>query len=177
MGPRDTSQLVGAWRWEVERGVFFADARVCRLFGVPAEWGRCGAMSERFSENLHHEDRAALRASLPASVGRGEPFDVGYRIIDPLAEPVRVRSLGLPVREPGGATPRTYVGVILLVPPAGETSSVADDLVEHLAKAHALAETLDEAMLARLIEAVLLEAGRRLANRLDHVDGDGHAGA
>lgn len=158
--------IVGAWRWDFEAGLFFADERICQMFDLPSSWGRLGVSSERFMEQLHHEDRPALRERITHTRRRGDPLFEIYRILGPRQSVTWVRSFGLPVREADGSC-RSYVGLIM-----GARASLAaaggaeDELVETLMRAHDLAEGLGIDIVARLLQVVLLETGRQIATDL-----------
>lgn len=155
--------ITGTWRWDFEAGLFFADERVCRLFDLPSAWGRLGVSSERFLEQLHHQDRVSLTARLAAVRRRHDPFFEIYRVLGPAQSVVWVRSFGLPVREADGSC-RSYVGLILSARTSLAVSEAAEDeLVDTLMRAHDLAESLGIDIVSRLLQVVLLETGRQIA--------------
>ena len=163
--PLPTS-ITGTWRWDFEAGLFFADDRVCRLFDLPSSWGRLGVSSERFLEQLHHQDRVSLVERLTHVRRRHDPFFEIYRVLGPAQSTVWVRSFGLPVREADGSC-RSYVGLILSARPSlSVPESAEDELVDTLMRAHDLAEGLGIDIVSRLLQVVLLETGRQIATGL-----------
>ncbi|WP_422570186.1 PAS domain-containing protein [Antarcticirhabdus aurantiaca] len=154
--------LLGFWRLDPTSQVVHADERVCAAFGVAPEEGHARTALSRFAAKIHPEDPEPFAASLREAYENGTTFAPTYRIVDGHPEPQPVSGLGRAFHGQGEVT-RYYADALFEARPAKPQGHARIDMVNHLIAALDLARELDEDILSRLIEAVLLEAGRRLA--------------
>jgi PAS domain-containing protein len=157
-------KVVGLWMWHVQRDSIQADKGVCDYFSVPAADGEQGVPLSNFLNGVYSEDRPRVTRRIARAVMTGKPFHEVYRVVHRTDGIRWIEAKGTCFRD-GEGRPATYPGTIV------DVTDVADEhphalVVERLMEAHQLAEDAKEAMLARLIQAVLLEAGRRLASTL-----------
>lgn len=163
--PRMTSKMVGVWMWHVQADIIQADAGVCDYFSVlPAE-GEIGLPLAVFLGGIHDEDRPRIVNRISCAVMSGKPFHEVYRVKHRLDGVRWIEAKGTCFRDADGR-PATYPGTIADVTNTAEKHPHTG-IVENLMEAHDLAEVAQEPLLARLIKAVLLEAGMRLASNLN----------
>jgi hypothetical protein len=162
------SRVVGVWLWHVRTDVLQADAEVCAYFSLPKEAGETGLPLNAFLNGIHAADRQRIVNRISRAVMTGKPFSETYRVVSPENGTRWVQANGTCFRDPEGR-PETYPGTIVDVTDASQEHPHTL-IVEHLLEAHQLAEHAGEQHLARLLEAVLLEAGRRLTNNFHETD-------
>lgn len=171
MPTRLTSKIVGVWMWHVQKDVIQADPAVCDYFAVPPRDGEIGVPLAVFLEGIHDDDRPRVVSRISRAVMTGKPFHEVYRVVDGSGEVRSIEAKGVCFRDAEGR-PATYPGTIVDVP--GDIREHPHiQVVEHLMEACQFAEVAKEPVLTKLIEAVLLEAGMRLASNMDARLGDG----
>lgn len=74
-------RLVGAWAWEVQTDLVFADARVASYFGLDAEDGISGLPIEAWIDAIHIDDRARVKSAVEIAVSTGEVYSQEYRVM------------------------------------------------------------------------------------------------
>lgn len=159
------SRVIGVWMWHVTTDVVQADAEVCAYFSVPKDVGETGVPLNAFLKGIHEADRLRVINRITRAVMTGKPFSETYRVVSPENGLRWVQANGTCFRDSEGR-PETYPGTIVDVTDAS-MEHPHTLIVEHLLEAHQLAEHAKEPHLARLLEAVLLEAGRRLTNNFE----------
>jgi hypothetical protein len=157
-------KVVGLCLWHVQQDSFQADKGVCDYFSVSADDGAQGVPLANFLNGVYSEDRPRVTRRIARAVMTGRAFHEVYRVVHCTNGVRWIEAKGTCFRD-GDGRPATYPGTIV------DVTDVADEaphalVVERLMEAHQLAEAAEEAMLARLIQAVLLEAGRRRASTL-----------
>ncbi|WP_051971525.1 ATP-binding protein [Massilia sp. 9096] len=111
---------VGTWSWELDSGRVLADDNVARLYGIPEELARAGAPVAAYIDPVHPDDAAHVRASLDATVTRGEALQVVHRVRRPDGSEVTVNVRGRLECGDDGAPVRVS-GVVLDVTRQAET--------------------------------------------------------
>ncbi|WP_152047432.1 PAS domain-containing protein [Aureimonas psammosilenae] len=151
----------GVWVWNVRDDIIQADETVSRYYSVPPEEGRRGVPSRIFFQGIFATDRDRVAHSVQHSVLTGEPLRETYRVDSRIYGLRWVQVEGVCFRDPDGR-PFCYPGRLLDVTVSSESSEPHVAIVEGLMHSHELAIAAREPMLAKLVEAVLMEAGRRL---------------
>jgi PAS domain S-box-containing protein len=72
---------VGTWTWDPASDLHIRDAVLNRLLGLPAV--KTAQPLSDFLALVHPDDRRAVRAALTASVRRGDPLNVEFRVVRP----------------------------------------------------------------------------------------------
>jgi hypothetical protein len=163
------SRVVGVWMWNVKTDIVQADADVCAYFSVPKEVGETGAPLRSFLSGIHEDDRLRLINRITRAIMTGAPFSETYRVVGAESGLRWVQANGTCFRDAEGR-PETYPGTIVdVTDPSLEHPHTL--IVEHLLEAHQLADHAGEKELTRLLEAVLLETGRRLTNNFQDTEG------
>ena len=156
------SRIVGVWMWNVKTDIVQADAELCAYFSVPKEVGQKGVPLSHFLKGIHEADRVRLINRITRAVMTGKPFSETYRVVSAESGLRWVQANGTCFRDADGR-PEIYPGTIVdVTDPSLEHPHTL--IVEHLLEAHQLAENAKETHLARLLAAVLLEAGRQLTD-------------
>lgn len=159
-----TYKIIGVWMWHVQADTIQADKDVCDYFSVSKDEAEIGVPLSAFLNGIYDDDRPHVVSRISRTVLSGKPFHEIYRV-NHCTDGVRwIEAKGTCFRDANGrpaAYPCTIIDVTDL---ANEHPHTV--LVETLMEAHQIAEIVKERTLAHLIEAVLLEAGRRLANVL-----------
>ena len=155
--------VVGVWSGRFRTGLVYADEAVRDLYGLSAETE--GAVPlDTLLRNVHPDDRSRLRADMARSAAVGLPFFTTYRV-KTIYGVRRVATAGQCFLGDGGQADH-YHGVTMEPGVSTDGRSPTAEVVDHLIAAREAAHAADEALLGRLIEAVMLEAGRRLAEGL-----------
>jgi PAS domain S-box-containing protein len=103
---------VGTWSWELEGDRVLVDDNVARLYGIPEDLARAGAPVASYLDPVHPDDAARVRASLDATVTRGEALQVVHRVRRPDGVELTVNVRGrLELGEDGA--PLRVSGVVL----------------------------------------------------------------
>jgi len=103
---------VGTWSWELERDCVQVDDNVARLYGIPQEQARAGSPIAAYLDPIHPDDAPRVRASLDATVTRGEALQVVHRVRRPDGAELTVNVRGrLELRDDGA--PLRVSGVVL----------------------------------------------------------------
>lgn len=152
----------GVWVWNVRDDIIQADETVSRYYSVSPEDGRRGVPSRVFFQGIFATDQERVARSVQHSVLTGEPLRETYRVESRTYGLRSVQVEGVCFRDPGGH-PFCYPGRLLDVTICDESDEPHVAIVEGLMHSHKLAVAAREPMLAKLVEAVLLEAGHRLA--------------
>jgi PAS domain S-box-containing protein len=74
---------VGAWTFDVARGLFVCDAAVAELYGLDPDAAAAGVTLEAMLVNVHPDDLAWLPALAAADLPLGRDMEVEYRIRHP----------------------------------------------------------------------------------------------
>lgn len=153
--------FIGTWKWEPDRHLFFADEGLSSFFDVSPEEAVRGLPSETFLRALHPADRAVVLPKLRLAAQNGLPFSESYRVMTKHEGFRQVRSYGRPFgRKSAGWH---YVGAVLDMGRGPDERTALNAAIDHLMVARDLLAGEPPSILARLVEAVLLEAGYELA--------------
>ncbi len=152
---------VGLWNWHVRSDLLQADPSVCDHFSVSPDRGEAGLPIASFIEGIHHEDRSRIVRRISYAVMSGKPFNETYRVTSRSRGLRWIQANGICFRDRQGR-PETYPGTVFDVTEALHDRPHAF-VIERLTEARHMADAARDPMLSRLIEAVLLEAGFRLA--------------
>lgn len=69
---------LGSWEYESDKDIVHGSDELLRIFEIDAR----GPLSySDFRERMHPDDRARVDAAVDATVQRGEPYDVDYRLV------------------------------------------------------------------------------------------------
>lgn len=159
------STFVGAWKWEPDRQIIYADEGMSAFFGVPVEDGLAGVSSLQFRQRIHLDDRARIGPKLIRAADNRLPFSLCYRVVTPAQGIRQVRSFGRPVNAQGQTT--EYIGAIIDMGSGSNANSPLVEAIDFLVSAREQMANADHPILTKLVEAVLLEANRELSTRMD----------
>jgi PAS domain S-box-containing protein len=77
-GPQEL--LVGAWDWDVENDLVYADPRFARMFGISANDAAHGTPISAWIVAVHPDDREYLRGEIQRALAGGL-FAAEYRVV------------------------------------------------------------------------------------------------
>jgi PAS domain S-box-containing protein len=78
------SGAAATWRWEIEEGRLYADARFAELCGLDADALSLGAPTSMFFSAIHPEDRIRVRMAVAGMVAGAEVFSKDFRLHSPM---------------------------------------------------------------------------------------------
>jgi hypothetical protein len=159
------SAFVGAWKWQPDRQILYADEGMSAFFGVSTKDGLAGVPSLQFGQRIHLEDRARIRPKLIRAADNRLPFSISYRVVTPTQGIRQVRSFGRPLHSQGQTT--EYIGAIIDMGSGSNASSPLVEAIDLLVSAREQMANADHPILTKLVDAVLLEASRELSTRMD----------
>lgn len=160
----DIQEPIGFWSLDLRSSVVTLDEATSAYFQVDPVAAKAGVSRQEIWTHIHPDDLDGLRARVKDSVDNRGAFAHSYRIQTPSASVTYVRALGRCfANEAGEATHIT--GIILDVGSNSEPSPLVQ-VIELLIKASNISKTTGDPVLPRLIDAVLLEAGRNLAQNM-----------
>ncbi|WP_061935064.1 PAS domain-containing protein [Aureimonas sp. AU22] len=170
---RPADELIGIWTSDKVNNLVIADQRVCEYFNVDPNHGQSGVPLRTFLDAVHPDDLPELTRRSAQAIASGEAFQASYRVISVIHGLRQVHASGQCFLNRAGDC--THLSGYLL---SGDASTGAasgptgllSEVIENLMQARDLADDAGESLLRRLIEAVLLEAGFRLAA---HMRSDG----
>ncbi|WP_082652498.1 PAS domain-containing protein [Aureimonas sp. AU12] len=157
--------VLGFWCWDVKRDKLFAEATVCEYFGLLPEEGVEGVSLTAFIEGIHRSDRRTIVDRIGAATANGSRFSETYRVVSAKHGTKTIQSIGFCFRDSSGR-PSYYPGVVTESSVAYDVAPIHVEIADHLVRAKELSEVARELLLGRLIDAVLLETGQRLAARI-----------
>lgn len=160
-----SSAFIGAWKWEPDRQVIYADEGMSEFFGVPTKDGLAGVSSQEFRRRIHLDDRARIGPKLIRAADNRLPFSISYRVVTPTQGIRQVRSFGRPLNQQGHTT--EYIGAIIDMGSGSSANSPLVEAIDLLVSAREQMANADHPILTKLVDAVLLEANRELSNRMD----------
>ncbi|WAJ26871.1 PAS domain-containing protein [Antarcticirhabdus aurantiaca] len=137
---------------------------MCALFGVDAAEGAQGMDPDRMLRRIHPDDRAEALVGLQATFAAPGSYTYRYRLLSDGSEFRWLRAHGACFTDEAGRP--THISGVLLTE-ASANASLEVEIVERLMGALDLARLTNDTVLPRLIEAVLLHAGRELAKGMD----------
>jgi PAS domain-containing protein len=158
--PNDRS-FIGTWKWDPDRHLFYTDEGLSAFFNVSPEAAVEGLPTEDFLRSLHPDDRAVVSPKFRLAAQNGLPFSESYRVRTKQDGFRQVRSYGRPFGKKSASW--QYVGAILDMGQGPEERTALTTAIDHLMMARELLSSEQPTILARLVEAVLLEAGYELA--------------
>lgn len=157
--------VLGFWCWDVRLDKIYADPEVCEYFGVPREDGVRGASPTEFVAGIHRSDRDDIVRRVGMATASGKRFSETYRVVSPKHGTKTIHAYGVCFRDASGR-PSQYPGVIIRGYVRHDVAPIHAEIADHLVWARELSDAAREPLLGRLIDAVLLEAGYRLAARI-----------
>lgn len=160
-----TQDLVGVWHWDIRSNLMIACEQVCAYADIPSEIGIHGFHFERFLDGIHPDDRASLRREVGRAMSDEGILATEYRLRSKSFGTRWVRTSGRCFRDENDV-PLYFSGFLTEVGEPKPAKLPQAEIVEHLMAARDLASATGETLLTRLLEAVLIEAGRRLAAAL-----------
>lgn len=113
---------------------------------------------------IHPDDRTHVSERISEAVATGRPFHETYRVQSQAFGTRLIRAEGVCFRD-GLGLPSAYPGLAIDITNAME-SEPRVEVINKLMEAHEFARRTKESLLTRLIEAVLLEAGRAYAEHI-----------
>ena len=159
----EASQVVGAWSWDIDKDRILLDRSLAALFLRDIDPPQLGISLFHFLSLIHRDDRERIRSSVSKSLANGSVFEEVYRVPTDDDKTVWVRSKGQ-CHFAQEDTPAQMIGFTVEAIPG--SSSIHASIVDRLVDARTLSIAADETLLTKLIEAVLLEAGERLATTM-----------
>lgn len=164
--PYTAGTVVGVWSCNLRTRVTIANATICEYFSIDPELGRSGVPVNTFYAGIHPADRERVVSIVENAIERGSMFSVTYRVDSHIHGRRWVNAFGQCIRDKDGC-PTEFPGLVVDVTDRMQERHVFGEISEHLIAARELAGAAGEDMLRRMIEAVLMEAGFRLAANME----------
>lgn len=95
---------VGIWRWDPTKRRVLVSPRLAELLALT---GPHEVHTDVWRSLIHPDDRERVATTIGDAVGRDEPFELEYRVLQPVGEPIWLRVAGQLV---GGASDRHVFG-------------------------------------------------------------------
>lgn len=169
-GSVDQGAIIGLWSGRFDTGLVYADKALRELFGLGLDGQGDGVPLATLLENVVPADRPRLQADMARAATVGTSFYTTYRV-NTFQGVRRVATCGQCFLGQDGRADH-YHGITLDSGEEGDARSPRAEVVDHLMAAREAAGLAGDRLLGRLIEAVMLEAGRGLAEEMKHsVDG------
>jgi PAS domain S-box-containing protein/putative nucleotidyltransferase with HDIG domain len=133
---RSTERIahIGGWEWDIASGRLVWSAEMRRIFGRSPDAPEASHAS--FPELIHPDDRARFAQAIDASVTRGDPYDIEFRILQLDLSERAVHARGEIIRDEKGKPVRM--------------SGTCQDITEHKRAVEKLRE--EEAKFRSLVE-------------------------
>jgi hypothetical protein len=158
---QDSREPIGFWSLDLKANVVTFDAATSAYFQIDAEKAKAGISREHLWSHIHPDDLEGLRGRVQESIAKLGSFAYSYRIQAKPESVTYVRVLGSCFASESGEASH-MAGIIIDVGAIADQSAHVQ-VIEHLMNASAISKTTGDFVLPRLIDAVLLEAGRSLA--------------
>lgn len=170
----DAADAVGRWTVDVARECVTADALIAFLFGFTPEQAEAGIGFEAFNGGVHPDDRADAMEQIRRCVRDGGWFITEHRVCSADGRTRRILARGRFDRNEAGLV-TSGSGIVVDIThsrhgddplrvadavPAGTSLEQATDLI---LASHTILKEAGEPRALVLIEALLMELGRRLA--------------
>jgi PAS domain S-box-containing protein len=75
--------LVGIWDMDLSSGIIRTNARFAELFSISPELGEAGTSMAEYLPSIHPDDRSIVEGAVTATLERGEPYHIEYRVLQP----------------------------------------------------------------------------------------------
>ena len=172
----DASGGVGFWMWDIVSDDARADPVTALLFNISPARSRAGVTLAEIMKAVHHEDRAHITQVILDCMQSGGSYTAEYRVCSPEGRLRWVFTRGHFYLDENGR-PSTGRGVVVEISdskPAGvafatQDGSTIEDALNKTAdlclSLHNAVSELGDTRIVALMETLLLEVGKHLADR------------